>query len=159
MSRWRCRAARGGVCHCQPVADSSRTCIRSRSGLKIYRALCAVPPFVASRKGRLGAKLPEMMRKAVMRDGGQPPRGEEPVQQRAHPGGAGTFSAGKVYPFVRDPYQVFLSTRHLYHTVGPCSQLQTVNSEQIDVYVLDFLQLFAWKQYLADRAAYPRQPG
>ena len=54
----------------------------------------------------------------------------------------------------RNPYDVFVSTLHLYRTIIPLFQLQAIDDREIEAYVLDFYDRLM-HAYLADRSKIP----
>ena len=54
----------------------------------------------------------------------------------------------------RNPYHVFLSTVHMYETVLPRSQLQTIGADRVEARVLRFYEKLL-RAYLNDRSAIP----
>lgn len=65
------------------------------------------------------------------------------------------FPGAKFIHICRNPYDVFRSTRFLYRTVLPRSQVQEVSPEQVEAYILRFYSLLM-KKFLADKALIPR---
>ena len=65
------------------------------------------------------------------------------------------FPGAKFIHICRNPYDVFRSTRFLYRTVLPRSQVQEVSPEQVEAYILRFYALLM-KKFLADKALIPR---
>jgi len=64
------------------------------------------------------------------------------------------FPDAKFIHIHRNPYRVFLSTLHLYKTVIPRSQLQEIEQEQIEAYVLRFYRQLM-QRFLAERSLIP----
>jgi hypothetical protein len=96
----------------------------------------------------------QIMRKAVFRDGVNRIVAKNPANAGRLPAVLELFPQAKFIHLLRDPYQVFLSTRHLYHTVIKRSQLQSIKAALIDEYILRFYSLLM-KQYLSDRHLIP----
>jgi hypothetical protein len=96
----------------------------------------------------------QIMRKAVLRNGVKRIVAKNPANSGRLPAVLELFPEAKFIHLVRDPYQVFLSTRHLYRTVIPRSQLQSISSAQIDEYILSFYKLLMM-QYLSERKLIP----
>ena len=64
------------------------------------------------------------------------------------------FPEARFIHIYRNPYNVFLSTLHLYRTTIPLSQIQAISDEEIEAYVLEFYDRLM-HAYLADRAKIP----
>ena len=64
------------------------------------------------------------------------------------------FPDAKFIHIVRNPYDLFLSTRQLWHVVLSKSQLQQIEPAEIDRHILQFYPQLL-QQYLADRALIP----
>jgi omega-hydroxy-beta-dihydromenaquinone-9 sulfotransferase len=65
------------------------------------------------------------------------------------------FPDAKFIHIYRNPYDVFLSTLHLYETVLPRSQLQNIELEQIECTILKFYSQLM-RRFLADRFLIPK---
>ncbi|NLF03142.1 MAG: sulfotransferase, partial [Anaerolineales bacterium] len=80
------------------------------------------------------------------------------LKNPAHTGRIGAvlelFPDAKFIHVCRSPYEVFLSTRFLYDTVLPRSQLQSVSPDAVEANILRFYAALM-QRYLADRALIP----
>jgi len=93
----------------------------------------------------------EILRKAALHAGGR----QLVLKNPAHSGRLRAlldlFPDAKFIHMVRDPYDLFLSTRRLWEVVLPRSQLQTIDPEQVDRLILQFYPRLM-QRFLADRA-------
>lgn len=64
------------------------------------------------------------------------------------------FPDAKFIHIHRNPYEVFLSTRHMHRTVLPRSQLQSIVPAKVEAHVLRFYQQLMHR-FLADRSLIP----
>lgn len=64
------------------------------------------------------------------------------------------FPNAKFVHISRNPYEVFLSTRHFFNTLGKYMQLQTVSKEELDQIILD-LYAQVNTHYLQEKEAIP----
>ena len=65
------------------------------------------------------------------------------------------FPDAKFIHIHRNPYEVFLSTRHMHRTVLPRSQLQEIEPDQVEAHVLRFYDRLM-RRFLADRSLIPK---
>lgn len=95
-----------------------------------------------------------VLRKATLRAGGKRLVLKNPANSGRIRALLELFPDAKFVHIYRNPYDVLLSTRWLYRTVLPRSQLQEVSRDQIEAYILRFyVQLM--QTFLADRALIP----
>jgi hypothetical protein len=64
------------------------------------------------------------------------------------------FPQAKFIHIYRNPYKIFLSTRFVYDTILPRSQVQSIGPDQVEEYIFDFY-LRLMKKYLLDRDSIP----
>ena len=95
-----------------------------------------------------------VLRKASYRAGGKRLALKSPVNSGRIGALLELFPQAKFIHIARNPYDVFLSNRKLYHTVLPRAQVQQVSPQQIDALILGFYRRLLQK-YLADKALIP----
>ena len=95
-----------------------------------------------------------LLRKATYLAGGK----RLVLKNPAHTGRIGTlldlFPDARFIHTFRDPYHVFRSMLHVYMTVLPRSQLQAIDRERIEEYILSFYAKLM-RKFLADKALIP----
>jgi hypothetical protein len=94
------------------------------------------------------------LRKATLRSGGKRLALKNPAHSGRIPAILDLFPDAKFVFLARNPYDVYLSTRRLWQSVMPRSQVQEISQEQVDEYALRFYTQLM-RQYLADRALIP----
>jgi hypothetical protein len=95
-----------------------------------------------------------VLRKATLRAGGKRLILKNPANSGRIKTLLELFPDAKFVHIYRNPYDVFLSTRWVYRTVLPRSQVQEISQDQVDAYVLKFyVQLM--QSFLADKAFIP----
>jgi len=96
-----------------------------------------------------------VMRKATLNSGGM----RLVIKNCADSGRVKTlldlFPEARFIHICRNPYDVFRSTRFLYRTVLPRSQVQDISPEQVEMYILRFYALLM-KSFLSCRDLIPR---
>ena len=142
-------------------------------------ALCNLSPVSFLHAFTLPRKAREIFEESVLLDGVHPKRFAQRLRSYEMILRKATLKAGgrrlvlkncassghietllKVFPdarFIhihRNPYDVFLSTLHLYRTTIPLSQIQAISNEEIEAYVLEFYDRLM-HAYLAARSKIP----
>jgi hypothetical protein len=96
-----------------------------------------------------------ILQKATYANQGKPLALKSPSNAGRLPELLDLFPEAKFIHLARNPYDVFLSMRNLYHTVLPLSQLQQVSGEQVDAYILRFYSQIM-RKYLSEKHLIPK---
>jgi hypothetical protein len=96
----------------------------------------------------------DILRKATLGSNGKRVVLKNPANTGRIPTLLELFPQAKFIHIYRNPYKVFLSTRFVYNTILPTSQVQSINPDQIDEYILDFYSRLMHK-YLLDKDSIP----
>ncbi len=96
----------------------------------------------------------DLLRKATYKARGKRLVLKNPAHTGRVPTLLSLFPQAKFIHTVRDPYHVFRSMLHVYLTVLPTAQLQAIERERIEAYILEFYALIM-RKFLADKARIP----
>ena len=141
------------VANISPIPSS--TCSPCPARLRTFLGARPIPRPAGNRAGGVGPQCyATALRKATLRSGGKRLALKNPAHSGRIPAILDLFPDAKFVFLARNPYDVFLSTRRLWLSVMPRSQVQEIQPEQVDAYILRFYSQLM-KQYLADRALIP----
>jgi len=96
----------------------------------------------------------DLLRKATLLAGGKRLLLKNPANSGRIGVLLGLFPDARFIHICRNPYEVFRSTLHLYRTVLSWSQLQTIDAERVEQYVLTFYAKLM-RKYLAEKERIP----
>ena len=95
-----------------------------------------------------------VLRVATFRNGGKRLVLKSPANSGRLPEILKLFPKARFIHLTRNPYDVFLSMRNLYHSVLPRAQLQRIDAAEVDACILKFYSLLM-KKFLGERSLIP----
>jgi len=125
-----------------------------RQAMEIFARSVLFEGFSEADRSEWSASYLALLRKIALANGGR----QLVVKNCAHSARIGTllelFPDAKFIHIHRDPYEVFLSTRHMHRTVIPRSQLQRIVPASVEANVLGVYEQLM-RRFLADRSLIP----